>query len=329
MKTITQPKRGPYLRASLVLFSTLILFTGCATYQQKVARGVGELRSGKPELAAAEFKKNAEAEGKDQLVYLFEYATALQAAGKYDESTKSFLHADRLAEFKDYHSISRVGGSLLLSEEMIQYKGENFEKVLINAFLAINYMMKRDPENALVEIRRLNEKLKIDTSAGPAANQYQSFIRYLSGLLWEDEGKWDDAYIDYEAAYKQQIPISYIYRDLIWSAQKAKREDAIQKWKARFPNEKPDPRRDDPSYGELVVIYQQGMGPQKFPNPDFNLVPKLYPRFSSGVKGKVEVEGGPKVTTEVLLDVDDVAIKTLNGAYAELIAKRLAAVATK
>ncbi len=48
---------------------------------------------------------------------------------------------------------------MLLSAGMVQYKGENFEKVLINAMLAINFLMEGKQDGARVETRKLNDKL--------------------------------------------------------------------------------------------------------------------------------------------------------------------------
>ena len=63
-----------------------------------------------------------------------------------------------LAEVKDYISLGRQAGSLFLSESLIQYKSERFENLLINAYLALNFTLQGDFENALVECRRIDEK---------------------------------------------------------------------------------------------------------------------------------------------------------------------------
>src|SRR5690606_7562575 len=141
--------------------------------------------------------KLASTPGDDQLVYLLDYGTALQIARRYEESNAAHIAADDLAEIQDNHSISTITGSLLFNEEMVQYKGEHFEKVLINAFLAINFVMLGRLDEALVETRRLHEKLDKLRLDGVAEFDRNEFALYLSALLSEADGDWDNAYITF------------------------------------------------------------------------------------------------------------------------------------
>lgn len=331
MKSLLRENKGPRKIAGALLLTIFlsILLCSCASYQTKVSGAVQDLRNGHAQYAADKLKPLAQEEGNDQLLYLFDYGTALQLAGNYKESSKVFLEADKLAEYKDYHSISKITGSLLVNEEMIQYKGESYEKVLINAYLALNYLLQGDLDNALVETRRLNEKMNFMTKDLDEWFQQNPFARYLSAMIWEDDKKWDDSYIDYYKAYEQDANISYIKEDLIRAAWRAGREDALAKWQKDYPGIKINPKWKDPTYGELVLIYQQGLAPQKFPNPDAPILPKLYSRPTRGGSALLLVDGKGVATTEKILDVDYIAKRTLNDVYAQLIAKRAAAIATK
>lgn len=312
-----------------ILFLSLVILTSCASYQTKVKGAVRDMRSGRTESAAASLKPLAEKEGNDQLAYLFDYATVLQLDGKYEESTKAFLKADKLAEFKDYHSITKIAGSLIVNEEMVQYKGENYEKVLINAYLAINFLLQNNLEDALVETRRLNEKMNYMTKDLGESFKHNPFARYLSAMIWEEGQKWDDAYIDYVKAYEQDATLSYIKKDLVRTAWLADNQGALDKWQKEFPDIKIDPGWRKNQLGEIVLIFQQGLAPQKLPNPDARILPKLYTRPTIGVVAALTVNGVGSVTTEKILDVDSIAKRTLNDVYAKIIAKRAAAIATK
>src|SRR5262249_51540654 len=152
------------------------------------------LRQNEPAKAAEKIKEKAFKEGDDQVVYLFEYGTAEQIAKNYDESNKAFLKAEDLTEIKDYHSISRISGSLLLNEGMVQYKGDDYEKVMINAMLAINFLMQNKMEEAAVECRKLNDKLYKYKFEGKKNYEQNPFAFYLSALIWEANKDWDTAY---------------------------------------------------------------------------------------------------------------------------------------
>jgi hypothetical protein len=311
------------LLIGLVLLPAL---TACATYQSQVREFRDVVLRGQPEEAAAKLKERAFKEGDDQVVYLLEYATAEQMAGHYDESNKAFLKAEDLTDVKDYHSISRIAGSLALNQGMIQYKGEDHEKVLINAMLAINFLMQGKLEEAQVETRKLNDKLYKYRFEGKKNYQQNPFAFYLSALIWEANRDWDNAYIDFKKAYELNPAMPYLKEDLIRAAIQARRDEDLVKWRKEFPGVKPVPLRD---VGEVVVIYQQGWGPRKGPYPGFPRIPKLYPTFAETVRARVEVEGGSAESTQTAVDVTDVSIKTLDEQYSEMIAMRVAGIAGK
>lgn len=310
----------------IVIGLVLPALFACATYHTKLADYSSALRAGKAAEAAEKIKEKAFADSDDQVVYLFEYGTAEQIAGNYDESNKAFLKAEDLTEIKDYHSISRITGSLLLNEGMVQYKGDDFEKVLINGFLAVNYLMKNELDEALVECRKLNDKLYKYRFEGKRNYQQNPFAFYLSALMWEASRNWDSAYIDFKKTYELNPNLEYLKEDLIRAAIAARRDDELAEWKKKFPGVKPANLRDN---GEVVLIYQQGWGPVKRPNPNFARVPKLYPTYSQTVKAQLEVVGDEKEITQRVVDVTDVAIKQLDEQYAGLIAKRVGGIAAK
>lgn len=269
-------------------------------------------------------------EGDDQLVYLLEYGTILQMAGRYDDSNKAFMLAAKLADLNDFHSITRIAGSLALNEGMIQYKGEDYEKLLINVYLAQNFLMKKELDEALVEVRRLNELLTKYRIEAKKDYEQNAFAIYLSAIIWEAEHKWDDAYIAYSKVHQLNPDIPMLKEDLLRSSRAAQRMDEYAKWKKTFPD-LPTPKHTwkDKTKGELVVIYHQGLGPVKRPNPEAPRFPKLYSVSTETQSVKVLVDGEVKTSSNVIYSVENVAIRTLDDAYAALVAKRVAGMATK
>ncbi len=314
---------------SLRLFSVagvLIFLCGCASYQSKTYEYRGLLKRGQAVAAAEKVQQKAYTEGDDQVVYLLEYATAQQLAKNYDESTKAFLKAEELTDIKDYTSLSRETGALLLSQGMVQYKGDDFEKVLINAMLAINFLSEGNLEAAQVETRKLNDKLYKFRFEGKKNYEQNPFAFYLSALIWEANRNWDSAYIDFKRAYDLNPNVSYLKEDLIRAARNARREDELKKWRKQFPGIEPANLKE---LGEVILVYQQGWGPVKRPHPDFPRVPKLYRTFNLTTAARLEVESGPSETTQLVSDVTEVAIKTLDDQYAGLIASRMAGLVAK
>lgn len=303
-----------------------LLLLSCATYPSKVDNFLTYLSQGRPAEAASDIKDLAFKEGDDQVVYLLEYGTAQQMAGDYKESNKAFLKAEELMDIKDYHSISRITGSLLLNQGMVQYKGEDHEKILVNAMLAVNYLMLGQLDEAQVETRKLNDKLYRYRFEGKKNYQQNPFAIYLSALIWEAGRNWDSAYIDFKKAYELNPRLEYLKEDLIRSAARAQRFDELAKWRKEFPNIKPPPSQ---KLGEVVLIYQQGWGPQKQPNPAFPRVPRLYPRYSATQGAQLEVENISTESTQMAVNITDVSIQTLDEQYSDLVAQRMGGIVTK
>ncbi|UYL10374.1 hypothetical protein B9G69_007245 [Bdellovibrio sp. SKB1291214] len=322
---IKSPKR---LMAFVGLFF-LLLTTGCASYQTKVDKARSSLAARDYDAALKVLEPLANKDDGDQLVYLLDYGTALQVSGKIGESNKTFLSADKLSEQIDYQSISRVAGSLALSEGMVQYKGDTFEKIFINAYLAMNFLEQGKLDDALVEARRINEKYQKYRQDEKQKFELNPFSKYLSALTWEANRDFDDAYIAYHESYKLDPSISHIGEDLIRSAKLARRMDTYQDWKKKFPEVKENPDWYNKSLGELVIIYQQGWGPRKFPAKNEYRLPAMYPTPSSTKIARLTIDGGPTMVSHPVYDVQDAAIKTLKEDYGILIAKRLAGFASK
>jgi uncharacterized protein len=303
----------------------LALTVGCATHQMKMGVARANIVNGNYDSAVKSLEPLATKEDDDQLVYLLEYGTALQLAGDYKKSNNIFQRADKISAINDYHSISRVTGSLLFNEGMVQYKGEHYEKVLINAFSAINYLMLGELDEANVEARRLNEKLQKYKNDAQLPYTQSPWARYLSAMIWESNGKWDDAYIDYEETYKLNPNIPLLREDLIRLAKKAKREDALKKWQKEFPEVTWRKEWDEKNFGEIVLIYQQGWGPVKRPNPQNFSFPMLFSSFSETKRANLIVDNYPPAPTSEIYNISEVTIKTFNDQMGELVAKRIGA----
>ncbi len=315
-----------------------LCLSSCATYQSKVQLSRALIQDGRFKDALTNLKPLADQPSNDQLIYMLDYATALQIAGEYAESNKYFHLADKFAEIQDYASISLESGSFLFGEEMVQYKGEDFELILINAMSAINYLNLGDLENALVEVRRLNEKLKKYRIEAKRKFTENALALYLSGIIYEATRNWDDAVIAYEEAYQVAPYYEPLWEDLVRSNLRAKRTEAYKKWKSQFPQVVEKSWWRDSNLGEIVIIYQNGWGPRKDFRPDNMRYPMMYPIWSSQSNLNIEVvskSSGNSLSDltikgeNELFSVDKIAVSSLNDQYASLIARRIGGVIVK
>ena len=307
----------------------LFLTPACATYQSRVANARAALENGQVDVAVEQFEKLSEKVDDDQLLYLLDYATALQVAGRYKESANIFIKADQLTEQMDYHSVTNVVGAALGGEEMIQYKGDSFEKFLINTLNSLNFVMMNDFDGALVEARRINEKITKMKMEGRKPYEQSPFARYLSATLWEADRKFDDAYIDYKHAYELDPSIPLIESDLVRLAKLSRRDEDYQKWKKMFPHVKESSAWNQSKYGQVVVIVQQGWGPVKRMSNDEYRAPMLSPQRSETQRVNVLIDEKEVHPTEVVYNIERVAIDTLAEDASALAARRVGGIAAK
>lgn len=148
-----------------------------------------------------EGKKSSEYGDKNRLLYYLDLGMALHDAGRYAESDKSFDNAELTYDELYTKSISKTLGTLMVNDNTLPYAGRPFDKILLHTFRALNYAYQNDMEGALVEIRKQNLFVRVLADAGKDYSD-DAFSEYIGGLLYENEGKNDDARISFAAAAK-------------------------------------------------------------------------------------------------------------------------------
>ncbi|MBC7742324.1 MAG: hypothetical protein H7061_09005 [Bdellovibrionaceae bacterium] len=307
-----------------LLVATVIFISGCATYQSTITPARDHLVGGRCPEALKFLEVESAKQNGDQLVYLLDYGTALQICGDFKKSSQVFINADQLSEQMDYHSASRVAGATLLNEEMIQYKGDTFEKLFINAVAALNYLELGETDEALVEVRRINEKFRKLQSDDKKKFELNPFSQYLSGLIYELDHRYDDACISYKSAYQLDPTYRGIALDMLrgcWLARRTQEFDLMVKEIGPTADELKKIKTKNKN--EVLIVFMQGWGPRKAPRSDNHLAPYLVPVTSITRRLKAEVAGVDSIISEPVYDVEQAAIKTLNDDYASLVTRRI------
>ncbi len=319
----------PKVRAFSALAAGALLLASCQSARVLDTEANRLFQSGDYDGAAAHLRKGYESQGKggrDSLLYILDLGLALHQAGKFEESNRAFLEADQLAEIKDYTSLSVEAATFLTSQNITDYKGEEFENVMISTYLAMNYALLGNREDALVEAKRVNRKLERLVTEGGRGYRQNAFAQYLSGLLYESEGNWNSAYIDYKRTF-ELAPDAPGLGPALWRvARKGGFAEDLSRWKEAF---RLTPEQTREPEAELIVIYQNGISPVKHSNPDFRSLPRFYPRPNPVLRAQVEVDGQLQSGTTSLYDIEKVAIQNLEEKYGALVAKKLAGLVAK
>jgi len=225
--------------------------------------------------------------------------------------------------------------------------------VMIHLMSAIGYLQAGQPDEALVEARRLDTLLAVYNDTYEKKNDYRedAFARYLSGILHEADGAWDDAFIDYRRAvevYREDYRAYYgtglpemLMADLVRAASTVGRMADIA---GLIPADRIDPpRRADElaDQGKVVFITFAGYAPQKV--EDMLVVPTSHgpigvafprmvvapPRCS---QGRLNLYGADRFfESELVLveDIDRIAVKNLDDRRGRIMAKAIARAVAK
>lgn len=153
---------------------------------------------------------------KDRVLFYLDTGMLYHYAGEYEKSNQALSRAETAIEELYTESISRAALSMVANDNVMEYAGEPYEDIYLNVFKALNYMHLGKPESAFVEIRRMNEKLrvledknekkaesiqaakdvkgKVEVGRNPFHNS--ALGRYLSLLMYRTEGNLDNARLD-------------------------------------------------------------------------------------------------------------------------------------
>jgi hypothetical protein len=245
---------------------------GCASYTQKALEVRGPLSQGKLQDARAFLEE--EKPGGDGLPYLMELGLVLRYQGEYIRSNQVFDDAEILVDELYTKSISKEILSLATSDEMIPYDGEMWERVLINYYRALNYVDLGQFDEALVECRKVNHKLKVyvDSSDDPPTYRTDAFAQYMTAILYEASGElndaWvslrlaDDGYDHYAESYGLGPPTS-LAGDLLRLADYQGFRQELEELQEKYPDAEVISTSELLSKGEIVVFYEEGFIPAK------------------------------------------------------------------
>lgn len=215
----------------------------------------------------------------DRVMYWLNLGTLLHYAGQYDPSMQNFVQAEETIQELWTKSISSEASKFIVSESIQDYPGEDFEKILVYFYTALNRVKQGKLQDALVEARRADEFLKkiqvqYEKEKEKVGTLYKqdAFMLWLVGLFYEIEGSWSDAFLAYQTAFRAyneeygkfgaSAP-SFLKEDLIRTAQLAGRADAYDEYLAKFGGGGDSLKAASEGMAEIIVIHAAGEAPYK------------------------------------------------------------------
>ena len=207
-------------------------------------------------------------------MYDFDRAMTLHLAGRYEESNMYLEKAEIKIDELFTKSITSEAGAMLTNDNLLPYEGENFEKVMVNVFAALNYVYMGKWDDALVEARKVDHKLNVFNDKYDEKNVYKedAYARYLTGILYEAKKELNDAFIAYRKAfdvyeeyyrdYGTPMPPT-LPQDLLRTSEALGMTVEHSSYREKFPHVKWISQKEFDELGELIFFSYNGRSPVK------------------------------------------------------------------
>jgi len=266
-------KRGERYGKAAVAMTLLIVTASCASYyhSNQAFNTVFERGEMKEALKTLQ-EKPSEGAGKKQFLYFVNNGLVLSLLGKYQESNHFFERAYNFGE--DYRiNYANEAATYFTNPNFSVYLGEDHEHLMLLYYKAMNFLKMGKTEDALVECRRLNIRLQqlSDRYDSPDKYRKDAFIHTLMGIIYESDYDHNNAFIAYRnalEAYDGEFSALFnvtapeqLKQDLVRSAKLAGLDEEYEQYRDRFGI--PDQEYPEPSGGELVFFWHNGLSPVK------------------------------------------------------------------
>lgn len=323
------------MKAKLAIFLTSsLLLSSCVSSGPKVSglnehtqRNLIKMRQ-YPELIKAfesDFKKGA-VKDKDYLLLRLNYATVLHYNGDYKQSNAVLKECQQLVDNYDTTASEEVLG-FVANGKTKKFKLEDFEVLNISFLKSLNSLLDGNLDDAIIEMKRMDRIGRmLSKESGNNLLEQTQYTTYLSAILFEarrlsDDNALDSAYIDYKRVQKVYPRHPYIAYDLWRTAFLNGRSEDLKAWEKLYPipldyKQAISNKELVESQGELVIIFSNGLAPQKDSHPDYKNVPVYIPQPSLNEYAHIKIDDEDYGHTVPLANLSSLMIKDLENRYA-------------
>lgn len=324
--------------AALTLFTALFSATGCSTYAHKVSKIRTAYYAGQLEQAHKMVDEGLKHGSGDADVLKLERAMILLSSGKPQEAERTLREVRDHFDSLDGPNIASKSLSYLTDDQRRAYAGEDYEKVLVRALLAMSNLLHDGGDAEAYSLQMIDKQEQIiaggknQKGENPKAGYERVAIApYLRGVLREATHR------DYDDAQRAYA--------------------TVVSWQPSFLPGKSDVQRaefghhSEPGNGVLYVFALTGRGPYKEevvevptsaalliagdlisvlgdqtvpPNIAPVKVPRVVARPRQSQSVGVVVDGRSAGQTQTITDISQLAVNQYNAIFQQVVARAVA-----
>jgi hypothetical protein len=137
---------------------------GCASYNSQTSALVSDWEAGNYAAAAGKVEKEAAKHAKsekDGLVWSLECGAIMRGAGEFNQSVDSLVVAEEMVQSAESAAKTQVSNeAIALATNLTQlpYKGYFYDRIMLNTYQALNYMVLGDLDATRVELNRASQR---------------------------------------------------------------------------------------------------------------------------------------------------------------------------
>jgi hypothetical protein len=341
-------------------FLCLIIIAGCGmprhlttTVDEMSARGEFSQALSYVEAHEEDYQR------RNRLLFYLDEGMLAFSVRDFEKAIQAFTAAEQLMEELYTISLSREATTFLINDNTAPYRGEDFESVMVNLFLALSYANLAKIEDALVEARKIDSKLAAINLQYDEEHQngYREdpFARMLIGIFYEmgqSSADLNNAYISYylaisgyESEYQRfGLSVPEILAENALSTAEFMGSEQQDQLQERFPLQPFPSPVDRKEKVEVYGLHLNGRGRVKepativFPMPDGFLLKLAFPTYEEvdrrivGAKlyAKPQEEDQPlHATFTVAEPIGKIAKENLDDRKGRIVVKTVARVTAK
>lgn len=252
---------------------SMIVLASCSSYNRQVADYYSSLQDGNFEKAGKALDQSKLLNrSRNRLLYLLERGKICHLLQQYELSNRFFNEADLLME-SSQSSFKDIAFGNLINPMMTTYRGENFEKYLVHYYKALNYLQLHQPEEALVEAKRISLRTYAQEDKAGTSGRYSgdAFSFMIQGMIFEKNDDINNAFIAYRNAAERYLDSKGSYygtefpaqlkMDVLRTASINGFKDELQRFEKLFGVSYDHAKSS--ATGELVIFWENGAAPVK------------------------------------------------------------------
>ena len=312
----------------------LLFFSSCASHDYISSRAHRAFEFKNYDLAARAYEEEIKESKRNRLLFQLDLGLSHFYNHDYKAAIRTLLKAEQEIEKVDYFSLSEEAGVLVSSSNSRTYLPEEWERVIVNLFLALSFAVQDNPEEALVEVRKFHQKWEKISREQKKSYRESPFALYLSSLLWASQKEWDSALLDGEKALSfKDFPM--LKELLLYWSRRASRWEKWREYKKKWPTQASKVKNyaSKKNWGYLQLFFLHGQSPVKTPRGgEYNNLPeykkRTYPDSRYELKNLKCLNSSTK-KSEISLDLESSLMEALEEKMSTIIGARVLRTAVK